>query len=84
MRYTIVIIGSIFAQFFVTPVLAKHSLYHHRHLVLQASASAVSGTSLMLTASQEHQLYLRNLHESGYDPRHDFGPSGTVSDPNNW
>ena len=85
MRYTIVIIGSIFAQFLVTPVIAKHPLhYHHRHLVLQASTPAVDGTSLMLTSSQEHQLYLRNLHDSGYDPRHNFGPAGNMSDPANW
>jgi hypothetical protein len=85
MRYTIVIIGSMCAQFLVSPVLAKHPLnYHHRHLVLQASTPAVDGTSLTLTSSQEHQLYLRNLHDSGYDPRHDVGPSGNVSDPANW
>ena len=85
MRYIIVIIGSMCAQFIVSPVLAKHPLpYHHRHLVLQASTPAVSGTSLTLTSSQEHQLYLRNLHDSGYDPRHDVGPSGNVSDPANW
>ena len=84
MRYTIVIIGSICA-FLVTPVLAKQPLhYHHRHLVLYASTPAVSGTSLTLTSSQQHQLYLNNLHDSGYDPRHDFGPSGNVSDPLNW
>ena len=85
MRYTIVAIASICAQFLVTPVLAKHPLhYHHRHLVLRASTPAADGTSLTLTSSQQHQLYLNNLHDSGYDPRHDFGPSGTVSDPGNW
>jgi hypothetical protein len=85
MRYTIVIIGGICAQFLVTPVLAKQPLqYHHRHLVLQASTRAVDGTSLMLTSSQQHQLYLRNLRDSGYDPRRNFGTAGTMTDPANW
>ena len=52
--------------------------------VIILRAPAVDGTSLTLTSSQEHLLYLRNLHDSGYDPRHDVGPSGNVSDPGNW
>jgi len=88
MKKTILI--SIAVASLSTTALAGHPTHHrhlmmgHRHLVLHASTPAVDGTSLMLTSSQEHQLYLRNLHDSGYDPRHDVGPSGNMSDPANW
>jgi len=32
----------------------------------------------------DHEIYMRNLHDSGYNPKNDTGRSGNISDPNNW
>ena len=29
-------------------------------------------------SSSDHALYLRNLHDSGYNPKNDFNPNGTM------
>jgi len=29
-------------------------------------------------SSNDHTMYLRNLHDSGYDPKNDFTKSGTL------
>jgi hypothetical protein len=32
----------------------------------------------ILALSNDHTMYLRNLHDSGYDPKNDFTKSGTL------
>jgi hypothetical protein len=39
----------------------------------QASVDA-----LVQSGSSDHALYIKNLHDSGYNPRNDFNPDGTM------
>ena len=45
--------------------------------VLNANASLNDNLS-------DHEMHMRNLRDSGYNPKNDFGPSGNMSDPANW
>jgi hypothetical protein len=29
-------------------------------------------------SSSDHALYIKNLHDSGYNPKNDFNPNGTI------
>jgi hypothetical protein len=50
----------------VTPAFA--------HASLGASPIVVPGG----VSSSDHALYIKNLHDSGYNPKNDFNPNGTI------
>jgi hypothetical protein len=58
--------------------LAAHRT-HHRHAV---NAFASVGASPVVSpggaSSSDHVLYIRNLHDSGYDPKNNINASGNV------
>jgi hypothetical protein len=41
-------------------------------------AQAPAGAPPVGASSGNHALYLKSLHESGYDPKNDFNPNGTM------
>lgn len=64
----------------------QHRTHHHRAVVL---GTTINPALLNSNASfndnlGNHEMHMRNLHDSGYNPRNDFGPSGNMSDPSNW
>jgi hypothetical protein len=36
------------------------------------------GASSVGASSSDHALYIKNLHDSGYNPKNDFNPNGTM------
>ena len=58
--------------------LAAHRT-HHRHAV---NAFASVGPSPVVSpvgaSSSDHALYIRNLHDSGYDPKNNINAKGNV------
>ena len=43
-----------------------------------AAAVLLSATAAMPAFAQEPDLYVRNLRDSGYNPRNDYNPNGTM------
>jgi hypothetical protein len=43
-----------------------------------AFAQAPVGAPRVVVSSGNHALYIKNLHASGYDPKNDYNPNGTM------
>ena len=43
-----------------------------------AAAVLLSATVAAPAFAQDRALYLKNLHDSGYNPKNDFNPNGTM------
>jgi hypothetical protein len=43
-----------------------------------AAAVLLSATAATPAFAQDHALYIKNLHDSGYNPKNDFNPNGTM------
>lgn len=58
---------------------------HHRHLVMGSGVSPVllnANASLNSNGNgngNDHVMHMRNLHDSGYNPKNDFDASGNMS-----
>jgi hypothetical protein len=56
---------------------------HHRHLVMGVAASpALLNANASLNAggnSSDHAMHMRNLHDSGYNPKDDVDSLGNMS-----
>src|SRR6202048_5243861 len=44
-----------------------------------AAAVLLSAAAATPAFAQDRALYIKNLHDSGYDPRNDFNPNGTIN-----
>jgi hypothetical protein len=42
------------------------------------SANAFAGAPPVGVSSNDHNQYMKNLHDSGYDPKNDFNANGTM------
>jgi hypothetical protein len=42
------------------------------------SATAATPAFAQAVSSSAHALYIKNLHDSGYNPKNDFNPNGTI------
>lgn len=65
---------------------ALHRTHHPRAVVMGATISpALLNANASLNDNlSDHEMRMRNLRDSGYNPKNDVGPSGNMSDPNNW
>ena len=43
-----------------------------------AAAVLLSATAAAPALAQDRALYLKNLHDSGYNPENDYNPNGTI------
>ena len=43
-----------------------------------AAAALLSATAATPAFAQDRALYIKNLHDSGYNPKNDFNPNGTI------
>ena len=59
---------------------------HHRAVVMGApiSPALLNANASLNDNLGDHEMRMRNLHDSGYNPKNDLGPSGNMSDPGNW
>jgi hypothetical protein len=44
-----------------------------------AAATPSASPAMPGASSQNHDMYMKNLHDSGYDPKNDYTKSGTVA-----
>jgi hypothetical protein len=61
--------------------LAAHRT-HHRHMVMSAAVAVPAPPPVGWMGpmnSGDHAMYLRNLHDSGYNPKNDFNAAGTIA-----
>lgn len=47
-------------------------------VLLAATAAAPAFAQGVPTSNGDHALYIKNLRDSGYNPRNDFNPDGTM------
>src|SRR5512138_3147752 len=47
-------------------------------VLLAATAAAPAFAQVAPASSGDHALYIKNLRDSGYNPRNDFNPNGTM------
>jgi hypothetical protein len=63
---------------------AYRTHYHHHaayHSAMNANASVVGPAPVVWrggVSSADYNLYIRNLHDSGYDPKNNFDANGTI------
>jgi hypothetical protein len=43
-----------------------------------AAVVLLSATAATPAFAQDHALHIKNLHDSGYNPKNDFNPNGTI------
>ena len=55
-----------------------HHFHHRQAMNAYGSAAAPPFVGMGGVSSNDHTMYLRNLHDSGYDPKNDFTKSGTL------
>ena len=77
------------ASFFTVPDAQAAAQQHrtdHRAVVMGATISpALLNANASLNDNlNDHEMHMRNLRDSGYNPKKDIGPSGNMSDPSNW
>ena len=64
--------------------LAAHRT-HHRHAIHRPAMNAFAGVGASPVvwtggvSSSDHATYIRNLHDSGYNPKNNFNANGTVA-----
>ena len=62
---------------------ASAAHYHHHHRAMAAYAAAPEAPPpigwMGGASSNDHAMYLRNLHDSGYNPRNDRDANGNVA-----
>jgi hypothetical protein len=78
--------ASLFTMSDAQAAAQQHRTHHHRAVVMSATISpALLNANASLNDNlSDHEIYMRNLHDSGYNPKNDTGRSGNISDPNNW
>ena len=55
-----------------------HHFHHRQAMNAYGSVAAPPFVGMGGVSSNDHTMYLRNLHDSGYDPKNDFTKSGTL------
>jgi hypothetical protein len=58
--------------------LAAHQTRHDRAMNANASMGAAPMGAAGTASSKDHDTYMKNLHDSGYDPKGDFEKNGTI------
>lgn len=78
--------ASLFTMSDAQAAAQQHRTHHHRTVVMGATISpALLNANASLNDNlSDHEMHMRNLHDSGYNPKNDLGRSGNMSDPNNW
>jgi hypothetical protein len=60
--------------------LAAHRTHHHHLMMHAAVAEPAPPVGWMGPInSDDHAMHLRNLHDSGYNPKNDFNAAGTIA-----
>jgi hypothetical protein len=68
---TLVVTGAAMAR----ESVHHHHAMHHHYQNANASIAEDSGTADTLSA---HEMHMKNLHDSGYNPRNDLDAYGNV------
>ena len=55
-----------------------HHFHHRQAMNAYGSVAAPPFVGMGGVSSNDHTMYLRNLHDSGYDPKNDFTKSGIL------
>jgi hypothetical protein len=58
--------------------LAAHPTHHRRAMNAHASVAAPPVDSTGGVSNSDHATYMRNLHDSGYDPKNNFDEKGIL------
>jgi hypothetical protein len=60
--------------------LAAHRTHHHHAMNAYAAVPATPSPAMWTggVSSSDHDMYIRNLRDSGYSPKNNFNASGNV------
>jgi hypothetical protein len=60
--------------------LAAHRTHHHYRNAMNAYTGAAPSPVVPMggVSSSDRAMYIRNLHDSGYNPKNDFTAGGTL------
>ena len=76
-----ILVGLAVLTLSTSAALAAHRIHHQRAMnaygAMQAPAPA--GPWMGGASSSDHDMYLRNLRDSGYNPKNNFNANGTVA-----
>jgi hypothetical protein len=87
-----ILVGLAILTLSTSAALAAHRTHHGRAMNTNASSTAMTSNPYNANAffgaspggwgrgatSNDHAQYMKNLHDSGYDPKNNFNANGTI------
>jgi hypothetical protein len=75
-----IVIGLAIFTLSTSAALAVHRTHHHHAMNASAAAPATPAPSMIGgVSSSDHAMYMKNLHDSGYNPKNDFNAAGNMA-----
>ena len=73
-----ILVGLAVLTLSTSAALAAHPTHHRHAMNARASVAAPPVDGMAGMNSSDHATYIRNLHESGYDPKNNFDSKGIL------
>ena len=75
-----ILVGLAILAVSTSAALAAHRTHHSHAMNAHAAVPATPSpaTSIGGVSSSDHAAYMRNLHDSGYNPKNNFTAAGTM------
>ena len=75
-----IVVGLAILTLSTSAALAVHRTHHHHAMNANAAAPATPAPPMMGGVnSNDHATYMKNLHDSGYNPKNDFDGAGNMA-----
>ena len=76
-----IVVGLAILTLSTSAALAVHRTHPHHAMNANATAPATPAPSMWTggVSSSDHATYMKNLHDSGYNPKNDFNAAGNMA-----
>jgi hypothetical protein len=75
-----ILVGLAILAVSTSAALAAHRTHHSHAMNAHAAVPATPSPAMAIggVSSSDHTTYMRNLHDSGYNPKNNFNTNGTI------
>ena len=75
-----ILVGLAILAVSTSAALAAHRTHHSHAMNAHAAVPATPSPAVSIggVSSSDHTTYMRNLHDSGYNPKNNFNTNGTI------
>jgi hypothetical protein len=71
-----ILVGLAIVTLSTSAALAAHRTHHHHAMNAYAAVPAAPAAWVGGVSSSDHNMYIKNLRDSGYNPKNDFNSFG--------